>query len=233
MAAILKEEPEWGKLPPMTTENVRCLLRRCLEKEPHCRLRDIGDARIELEESLGIRKSTRSGPAASPSVTKRLAVAAVSVALALDRSPSPPGRSGAGLEWSNQSPALASNWTPASASWPVGTRHWKSLRMAALCITSYPSKSAAFRLNFGCWISSSQKRHRSARAARRCFRPTANGSASAMIPPGPSGGPRSVVARRSHYLLGLVNRGFWGTDGYLYWTPGSAVRHRPYPDHRR
>jgi hypothetical protein len=63
VAAILKEEPEWGKLPPMTPENVRCLVRRCLEKEAHCRLRDIGDARIELEEALGIRKSTRSAPA--------------------------------------------------------------------------------------------------------------------------------------------------------------------------
>ena len=61
VAAILKEEPEWGKLPPMTTENVRWLLRRCLEKEVHCRLRDIGDAR-SFEEALGIRKSTRSAP---------------------------------------------------------------------------------------------------------------------------------------------------------------------------
>ncbi len=83
VAAILKEEPEWGKLPPMTTENVRWLLRRCLEKEAHCRLRDIGDARIELEESLGIRKSTRSAPATAGSGKKPLIVAAASVALAL------------------------------------------------------------------------------------------------------------------------------------------------------
>ena len=33
-------------------ENVKCLLRRCLTKDRHSRLRDIGDARLELEETL-------------------------------------------------------------------------------------------------------------------------------------------------------------------------------------
>src|SRR4029434_8332551 len=46
VAAILKEEPEWGKLPPMTTENVRWLPRRCLAMEAHCRLRLFVDARM-------------------------------------------------------------------------------------------------------------------------------------------------------------------------------------------
>jgi hypothetical protein len=36
-------------------ENVKCLLRRCLQKDPHCRLRSIGDARIELEDTLADR----------------------------------------------------------------------------------------------------------------------------------------------------------------------------------
>ncbi len=51
MAAILRGEPEWGSLPADTPGNVRAVLRRCLQKDPRERLRDIGDARIELGES--------------------------------------------------------------------------------------------------------------------------------------------------------------------------------------
>jgi hypothetical protein len=50
----------------MTPENVRCLVRRCLEKG-RTALQDIGDARIGIEEALGIEKSTRSAPATAVS----------------------------------------------------------------------------------------------------------------------------------------------------------------------
>jgi serine/threonine protein kinase len=53
VAAILEREPEWGKLPAATPTLVRRLLSRCLEKDPRRRLRDIGDARLELEEASG------------------------------------------------------------------------------------------------------------------------------------------------------------------------------------
>ena len=52
MAGILTREPEWDRLPVSTPTNMRTLLRRCLRKEPERRLRDIGDARIELEDAL-------------------------------------------------------------------------------------------------------------------------------------------------------------------------------------
>jgi Tol biopolymer transport system component len=51
IAAILEREPAWNQLPVATPPTVR-RLRRCLEKDPKRRLRDIGDARIELEEAL-------------------------------------------------------------------------------------------------------------------------------------------------------------------------------------
>src|SRR2546426_4886753 len=41
LAAVLRAEPEWNTLPIST----RRLIRRCLEKEPKRRLRDIGEAR--------------------------------------------------------------------------------------------------------------------------------------------------------------------------------------------
>ncbi|HKF51693.1 MAG TPA: LpqB family beta-propeller domain-containing protein [Candidatus Acidoferrales bacterium] len=52
LAAILKTEPDWSKLPSATPAHVRVLLRRCLQKDPRQRLRDIGDARVSLEEVL-------------------------------------------------------------------------------------------------------------------------------------------------------------------------------------
>jgi eukaryotic-like serine/threonine-protein kinase len=52
MAAILERTPAWTALPAATPSAIRGLLRRCLEKNPHCRLHDIADARIEIEEAM-------------------------------------------------------------------------------------------------------------------------------------------------------------------------------------
>jgi serine/threonine-protein kinase len=52
IAVILEKEPDWTALPARTPPKIRDLLRRCFQKEPHRRLRDIGDARIEIEEAL-------------------------------------------------------------------------------------------------------------------------------------------------------------------------------------
>jgi serine/threonine-protein kinase len=52
IAAVLEREPEWQVLPQATPAKTRDLLRRCLQKDSQRRLRDIGDARIEIEEAL-------------------------------------------------------------------------------------------------------------------------------------------------------------------------------------
>jgi eukaryotic-like serine/threonine-protein kinase len=52
LAAIMRAEPEWSRLPAATPARVRVLLQRCLQKDPKQRLRDIGDARISLDEVL-------------------------------------------------------------------------------------------------------------------------------------------------------------------------------------
>jgi hypothetical protein len=51
IAAILEREPDWTKLPAATPVSLRHVLLRCLEKDPKDRLRDIGDARLDLEEA--------------------------------------------------------------------------------------------------------------------------------------------------------------------------------------
>jgi len=52
LAAVIRAEPDWSQLPAATPIRVRVLLQRCLQKDPKQRLRDIGDARISLDEVL-------------------------------------------------------------------------------------------------------------------------------------------------------------------------------------
>jgi serine/threonine-protein kinase len=52
LAAVIMKEPDWSRLPAGTPIRVRVLLQRCLQKDPKQRLRDIGDARISLDEVL-------------------------------------------------------------------------------------------------------------------------------------------------------------------------------------
>jgi serine/threonine-protein kinase len=63
LAAVLEKSPDWNALPATVPENVKRLLRRCLTKDQHSRLRDIGDARLELEETLsGLAGSAEKAP---------------------------------------------------------------------------------------------------------------------------------------------------------------------------
>ncbi len=52
LAAVLRAEISWSVLPADTPASLRRLLRRCLERDRKRRLRDIGDARNEIEEIL-------------------------------------------------------------------------------------------------------------------------------------------------------------------------------------
>jgi Tol biopolymer transport system component len=51
LAAILDREPDWNALPNTTPAAVHRLLRRCFEKDSKRRLRDIGDARLDLDDA--------------------------------------------------------------------------------------------------------------------------------------------------------------------------------------
>jgi serine/threonine protein kinase len=52
LAAVVRADPDWSRLPGSTPPNIRALLRRCLQKDKSLRLRDAGDARIEIHEAL-------------------------------------------------------------------------------------------------------------------------------------------------------------------------------------
>jgi Tol biopolymer transport system component/predicted Ser/Thr protein kinase len=55
LASVLKEEPNWERIPA----RVQPLLRRCLEKDPRKRLRDIGDAVALLDASETLKAKVR------------------------------------------------------------------------------------------------------------------------------------------------------------------------------
>ena len=79
-ARILERQPDWTALPSSVPATIIRLLERCLQKEARQRLRDIADARVEIDDAL-----TASGPAraAAPGSTRsmtRLAIAALAVA---------------------------------------------------------------------------------------------------------------------------------------------------------
>jgi serine/threonine protein kinase len=50
LAAVLTREPDWNRVPA----EAQRLLRHCLDKDPKHRLRDIGDARLLLEDSAEV-----------------------------------------------------------------------------------------------------------------------------------------------------------------------------------
>jgi serine/threonine protein kinase len=52
LAAVVKDTPDWSALPAGTPAVIRRLLERCLRKDPKRRLRDIGEARVEIEDTL-------------------------------------------------------------------------------------------------------------------------------------------------------------------------------------
>ena len=52
IVCILERAPDWTLLPDDVPYNIRLLLRRCLEKDPHDRLQHVGDAAVEIRETL-------------------------------------------------------------------------------------------------------------------------------------------------------------------------------------
>jgi serine/threonine-protein kinase len=52
LAAVLKDEPDWTRLPANTPSAIRRLLRRCLEKDRTRRLASAADAQLEINDAL-------------------------------------------------------------------------------------------------------------------------------------------------------------------------------------
>ena len=71
IAKILERDVDWGRLPKSTPPRIRELLQRCFEKDARKRLRDIGEARLAIEDVRAGRSAATgvSGVATPPAPT--------------------------------------------------------------------------------------------------------------------------------------------------------------------
>jgi eukaryotic-like serine/threonine-protein kinase len=81
IAAIFERDPDWSLLPAATPPGIRRLLRRCLDKDPNRRLRDIADARFEVEDALATPSADAAATAErrQPSSLRWIAALALSI----------------------------------------------------------------------------------------------------------------------------------------------------------
>ena len=97
MAVVIKSEPDPSALPRDLDPRLRRLLERCLKKDPRERLRDIGDARWEIEEAR-VRPDAAAPSLPLVSTWRRTLPWAVAVVMAIVAfaswlgAPSDPGR---------------------------------------------------------------------------------------------------------------------------------------------
>jgi serine/threonine-protein kinase len=70
IVAVMSKEPDWSVLPAAMSPGVVRLMRRSVEKDPKRRLRDIGEARIQIEDAAG-GKASESDPKTMSAHSKR------------------------------------------------------------------------------------------------------------------------------------------------------------------
>jgi eukaryotic-like serine/threonine-protein kinase len=81
LATLLLRDPDLSGLPTATPAAICRLLRRCLEKEPQRRLRDIGEARIAIDECL--TNPVAAEPERTPEVRRRNPIEWIATTVAL------------------------------------------------------------------------------------------------------------------------------------------------------
>ena len=97
LASVLAREPDWTRLPAELSPTAAAYLKRCLEKDPKRRIRDIGDLSLALTGAFDIDAPHRPPSAATRSLWRRafpiglaaLVAALVTAAVAWSRWPSP------------------------------------------------------------------------------------------------------------------------------------------------
>jgi eukaryotic-like serine/threonine-protein kinase len=82
MAAVLRSDPDWSTLPKNLPRGVRELLQRCLVKDDKRRLRDIGDARLALDDAMNAAPEAASTGPGQQWRALPWAIAAVAIAIA-------------------------------------------------------------------------------------------------------------------------------------------------------
>jgi serine/threonine protein kinase len=77
LASVLTRDPNWEGLPSSLSPTIVRLLHRCLEKDLKRRLRDLGDARLEIEDAIRSPRTAETVAMRPARVTRRTAIGAV------------------------------------------------------------------------------------------------------------------------------------------------------------
>jgi serine/threonine protein kinase len=83
LAAIMRDEPDWARLPATLSPALATFIRRCLHKDPRQRIHDIADVRLALEGAFEAVVPHAAAPAARPTSGVARAMSWVSSAAAL------------------------------------------------------------------------------------------------------------------------------------------------------
>ena len=87
LAGVIRAEPDWTAMPAALPRRIGELVRRCLQKDPKQRLRDIGEARIAIEAAMAGEAEPGATAANVPQTKKRgalpWAIAGVAVIAAI------------------------------------------------------------------------------------------------------------------------------------------------------
>ena len=83
LAAIMRDEPDWARLPATLSPTLATFIRRCLHKDLRQRIHDIADVRLALEGAFEVVVPHAAGPAARPTSAATRAMSWVSSAAAL------------------------------------------------------------------------------------------------------------------------------------------------------
>jgi eukaryotic-like serine/threonine-protein kinase len=226
IAGVLMSTPDMNRVPDRVPDIVPSLLRRCLQKDRRCRLRHIGDARLELEEALVPGDSARSIKRSPVTHYKWKIVALASLVLAV--------ASLAVAAWKMSSnPETNSRTTRFAINLPAGSRIVASRNPSLALspdgrnlfyIVPAPDTLRAFTpfirpldrfdpitpaaITGGVPMFSPN-------SASLCFIDEASMT---LRRAALNGGAPQVITK----LEGMMSQGDWGEDGFIYWTP--AVR---------
>ena len=179
LAAVMMKEPDWNALPGATPPGLRRLLRRCLEREPKRRLRDIGEGRIQFEDLTNGRLEPVAAspiPNALPLWRRRLPWVAAASAMVVAAGAVLALWARGGRRYRERRCGSKRHWASMSHSSPIRDRLLPS-RPTAICSRSSHRAPAAFRnCTFG--GSTNWRPRRSRAPPKRAIpssRPTASG----------------------------------------------------------
>ena len=65
LARVIDRDPDWDTLPATTPAALGTYLRRCLQRNPRQRVRDIGDVRLAIEGAFDLPRQSRGNDEAS------------------------------------------------------------------------------------------------------------------------------------------------------------------------